>query len=231
MPKPTPKEVELKALIDSLIEYANEAVKVSATKSIGLNILNSFNYLALNDATEFLRRRENWLKTSYTNNLPEDMKVDLENHLKVAQLFVTAKDGLDSSFKCIESLRELKSSLEYVVKGHRRKGFYVILDENLNGTPVPEQFNNRWSDLVCIELGFKYLRKVLSNSDLKFIVSMSVANVDNLLNDLYELIRMSAIERYVIFEGKQAAEADIDTWRSIYKDLMASKVRVTSVSM
>ena len=159
-----------------------------------LNILNSLDYLALNDATEFLHRREKWLKTSYTNNLPEDMKVELEDYLKAAKLLVKAKDSLDSSFECQKSLRGLKDSLEYVEKGHVPKGFFVrVCWENFTEVPEPEHFNNKWSDLTSIEVGFQYLHKVLSDSDYKFCITASGTNMHNVINDLCRLVKKPLI--------------------------------------
>jgi len=217
----TPRELELKNLIHSLNEYAKEAIKVSATKSIGLSILNS---VALSDAEGFLSMRENWLETSRTANLPSEMRVELEDYLKAAQLLVKAKDSLDSSFECRKSLRGLKDSLEYVEKGHVPKGFFVrVCWENFTEVPEPEHFNNKWSDLTSIEVGFQYLHRVLSDSDYKFCITASGTNMHNVINDLCRLVKMSFVEQFILSEGKQASETDVNIWRNIYRLLRKIK--------
>lgn len=229
MKKPTAKEIELKALINSLTEYANEAVKISATKSIGLGIINSLNYSVLSGAQGFFSRREDFLKTSYTNKFADGMEQELDDYLKAAKLLVKAKDSLDSSFEIIKQLKEVKNQLKYIADGYFGD-FFCSWDSEVgqfNNSRWVDAFNNRWIDVNSVEAGFKCLKNVLSAPDLLFCVTISGTGINNLLNEINSLIRKSVIERksmidrYIEFEGLQASETDKEIWRNIYRHLKA----------
>jgi len=178
----TPKELELKTLISSLEEFAKEAVKVKETKDFGLSILRELEKTIFCNAAEFLSMREEWLETSRTNNLTPAMHEEIAAYLEAARQLDRAKNDFEVGKEAVKTLRELQSSLEYVVDGHR------------------------WDDLASIESGFQCLKRVLSDSDFKVCVRICALNAGILFDKLRTLIRRYEIERYIIFEGKRDHE-------------------------
>ena len=230
MPKPTPKELELKTLISSIEDFAKEAVEVQATKDFGLNILKQLDLQIFCNAREFFKIRENWLETSRTNNLPDDMKAELAEYLEAARQLDKAKDNFDDGRKAVTILKELQSGLEYVVKGYYPKGTEIYL----TGEVAPERFSHRWDDLASIELGFNYLHKVLTDPDFKLCVKICALNADHLLSKLFDLLcNRSAIERYIIFEGEQDREnggEHREQWIRIWRVYNAIKAIYDSIT-
>jgi len=202
----TPKELELKALLGSLEEFAKETVKVKGKKDFGLSILRELEKTIFCNAAEFLSMREEWLETSRTNQLKPEMHGEIAEYLEVARQLNRAKDSFEAGKEAVKVLRELQSSLEYVVKGHR-----------------PEGFSRKRGDLASIESGFECLKRVLSDSDFKLLVRICALNAGTLFDELRTLIRSSKLEQYIIYEGKRACEDSKEQWRRLWKALKAIK--------
>ena len=137
----TPKELELKALISSLKDFADKAKEERATKTLGFNVWNELHYSPpLCNVTEFLRVREEWLSNIYTrtNHLTAEMKVELDEYLEAARRLDKAKDNFDDGKEAVTTLRELKDCLESVIKGHKERCFtYEVFIDSLLPKDVP----------------------------------------------------------------------------------------------
>ena len=117
---------------------------------------------------------------------------------------------------------ELRDSLESVVEGHGLGGErFFFKNDKMVVKEVPERFNSRWSDLARIESGFIKLHMVLSDSDIMLSVKICTHITGSLFDRLRNLIRKSMIERYIIFEGKQACKNSRDQWVRIWRTYKA----------